>query len=204
MIISTLIKRYTKLTVCEEDIRRACEYIYVAFEKGNKLLVCGNGGSAADSEHIVGELLKDFNIKRKVRKEFQINYEKLFGSMPIWLEGALPAYSLVSQCAFISAYSNDEDSCGVYAQQVYAYGKKNDIFLGISTSGNSKNVVEAAKVAKALDMKILGLTGSRESKLSSLCDVVIKVPEIETFKIQELHLPVYHAICSELERRFFE
>lgn len=205
IILATLISRYNNLSSSEPSIREAISMLESCFRFGGKLLVCGNGGSAADSEHIVGELMKSFRFKREVTKDFRRKYRCLFGEeAPSYLEGALPAISLVSHTALSTAFGNDEAPIGIFAQQVYGYGKPGDVFLGISTSGNSTNVVEAAKVAKTLDMRVLTLTGANESKLSKLSDVAIKVPEKETFKVQELHLPVYHALCAAVEASFFE
>lgn len=203
-----LLKRYPCLENCRSDIEAAVNMLKSSYKQGGKLLVCGNGGSCADSEHIVGELMKGFLLKRKPDVKFKAalknsgyeDYEYIADN----LQGALPAISLPSQTALISAFANDVSSDMVYAQLVYGYGNINDVFLGISTSGNSKNVVCGAKVAKAKGLKTLALTGEKESKLSEVCDISIKVPETETYKVQELHLPVYHYICYELEKEFFE
>lgn len=171
---------------------------------GGKLLVCGNGGSAADSEHTVGELMKSFRFKRPVDADFLVAYREANGEeAPAWLEGALPAISLVSHTALSTAFGNDEASVGVFAQQVYGYGEPGDVLLAISTSGNSGNVVEAAKVARAKGVKVIGLTGARESKLTPLSDVCIRVPRTEVFQVQELHLPVYHCLCAAAEAELF-
>ena len=170
--------------------------------------MCGNGGSCADSEHIVGELMKGFLLKRKVdeqilRKLENLGYEDAEVSAN-HLQGALPAISLPSQSAILSAYVNDVSSEMAYAQLTYGYCNEKDLFIGISTSGNSKNVVYAAKVAKMMDAKTLALTGQKESDLSAICDVTIRVSETETYKVQELHLPVYHYLCAMTEAEFFE
>ena len=167
------------------------------YKKGGKVLVCGNGGSASDSEHIVGELMKGFLLKRPV------NDERLPNRLREKLQSPLEAISLPSQIAVLSAYINDVDPEMMYAQLVYGYAKENDLVIGISTSGNSKNVVNAIETAKAIGAKTLSLTGKNESKLSELSDITIKVPETETFKVQELHLPVYHYLCAETEKHFF-
>ena len=164
-----LLERYPKLSVCREDIEKASRLIYDTYKNGGKVLVCGNGGSAADSEHIVGELMKGFLKKREVSDE----------RIPESLRKMM------------------------YAQLVYGYAKENDLVIGISTSGNSKNVVNAVKVAKCMGVKTLSLTGEKESKLSGLSDVTVKVPETETFKVQELHLPVYHYLCAYVENMLF-
>ena len=159
--------------------------------------MCGNGGSAADSEHIVGELMKGFLSKREVTDE------RIPERLRKNLQGALPAISLPSQCAILSAFVNDVEPDMMYAQMVYGYAKENDLVIGISTSGNSKNVVNAVEVAKCVGAKTLSLTGQNESKLSELSDVTIRVPETETYKVQELHLPVYHYLCAGVEKAMF-
>lgn len=204
-ILSELLARYPSLVVCEADIRKAAYQLRTGFEAGGKLLVCGNGGSAADSEHVVGELMKSFKFKRSIEEGFAEAYRKHNDEdAPEWLEGALPAISLVSQTSLGTAFCNDTESAGVFAQQVYGYGRRGDMLFAISTSGNSENVVFAAKVARARSLKVVSLTGRRKSKLSVLSDVCIRVPEDETFKVQELHLPVYHALCAALEDALFD
>ena len=192
-----LLERYPKLSVCREDIKKASRLIYDTYKNGGKVLVCGNGGSAADSEHIVGELMKGFLKKREVSDE------RIPESLRKNMQGSLPAISLPSQCAVLSAFVNDVEPEMMYAQLVYGYAKENDLVIGISTSGNSKNVVNAVKVAKCMGVKTLSLTGEKESKLSGLSDVTVKVPETETFKVQELHLPVYHYLCAYVENMLF-
>ena len=205
--IRLLIDRYPKLIVCREDIIRAYELLEIAYSSGRKLLVSGNGGSASDSEHIVGELMKEFKLKRKVYRQQadalkQIDSE-LGQILADNLQGALPAISLTGHSSLTTAFMNDAMPELVFAQQVNGYGKPGDVFLGISTSGNSKNVLYAAVNAKAKGLKVIGLTGERESKLMKYADVCIRVPETETYKIQELHLPVYHCLCLMLEDKFF-
>ena len=192
-----LYKKYTALEVCKEDIEKALELILHTYQNGGKVLVCGNGGSAADSEHIVGELMKGFLLKRPVTDE------RIPERLRMGLQGSLPAISLPSQCAILSAFINDVDPEMMYAQLVYGYAKENDLVIGLSTSGNSKNVVNAIEVAKCLGIKTLSLTGKKESKMSELSDVTIRVPETETYKVQEYHLPVYHYLCAEVERILF-
>lgn len=192
-----LLERYPKLSVCREDIEKASRLIYDTYKNGGKVLVCGNGGSAADSEHIVGELMKGFLKKREVSDE------RIPESLRKNMQGSLPAISLPSQCAVLSAFVNDVEPEMMYAQLVYGYAKENDLVIGISTSGNSKNVVNAVEVAKCMGVKTLSLTGEKESKLSGLSDVTVKVPETETFKVQELHLPVYHYLCAYVENMLF-
>ena len=195
--MTELLNRYPCLNQCRESIEKALELIINAYKNGGKILVCGNGGSAADCEHIVGELMKGFMKKREV-EDIRIPEE-----MRKNLQGALPAISLPSQCAVLSAFINDVEAEMMYAQLVYGYAKKEDLVIGLSTSGNSKNVVNAIEVAKCLGVKTLSLTGKKESKLSEISDVTIRVPETETYKVQELHLPVYHYLCAEVEKAMF-
>ncbi|MBQ8802702.1 MAG: SIS domain-containing protein [Tyzzerella sp.] len=192
-----LYERYPALNTCKEDIEKALQLMVDTYKNGGKILVCGNGGSASDSEHIVGELMKGFVLKRPVT-DAGIPEELRKG-----LQGSLPAISLPSQSAILTAFINDVDPEMMYAQLVYGYAKAEDLVIGLSTSGNAKNVVNAIKVANCIGTKTLALTGERESKLSELCDVTIRVPEAETYKIQEYHLPVYHYLCSEVEKEFF-
>lgn len=203
-VLHSLIVNYPELAACESDVQSAAELMLSAFSSGYKLLVCGNGGSAADSEHVVGELMKSFRFKRPASKRFLAAYREKNGEdAPTWLEGALPAISLVSQTALFTAFGNDSVSTGVFAQQVYGYGREGDVLLAISTSGNSKNVVEAAKVARAIGVHVVSLTGEEESLLMRFSDVCIRVPRREVFRIQELHLPVYHALCAAVESALF-
>lgn len=200
-------ERYPSLKKCEKEIDNALKLMLDVYNNNGKVLVCGNGGSCADCEHIVGELMKGFLSKRKpdtamldkLKKQGFDDAEYMFDN----IQQALPAISLPSQSAIISAFANDVSSEMVYAQLVYGYAAPNDLLICISTSGNSKNVVYAAKMAKALNIKTLALTGERESALSQLCDVCIRVPEVETYKVQELHLPVYHYLCAEIEKAMF-
>jgi len=205
--IDLLVERYSVLASAEQDIINAYLVMEECYENGGKLLVAGNGGSAADAEHIVGELMKGFKMDRKSSDEFA---EKLVEANPELgtilsdnLQRALPAIALDGHIALSTAYSNDCEPLLCFAQQVNGYGKTGDVFLGISTSGNSKNVLYAATVARAKGMKVIGLTGQKESKLSEYADVCVKVAEIETYMIQELHLPVYHCWCLMLEEKFF-
>lgn len=205
--LNLLIDRYPKLIDCKEDIWKAYQILETAYSSGRKLLVSGNGGSASDSEHIVGELMKEFKLKRRVYgsqatalKEIDKDMGKTLAEN---LQGALPAISLTGHSSLTTAFMNDAMPELVFAQQVNGYGKPGDVFLGISTSGNSKNVLYAAVNAKAKGLKVIGLTGAKESKLMKYADVCIRVPETETYKIQELHLPVYHCLCLMLEERFF-
>ena len=205
--LDRLIDRYPKLIVCKEDILRAYQILEVAYSSGRKLLVSGNGGSASDSEHIVGELMKEFKLKRKVYGEQATALKEIDSELGQTLadnlQGALPAISLTGHSALQTAFMNDAEPELVFAQQVNGYGKPGDVYLGISTSGNSKNVLYAAVTAKSRGLKVIGLTGSKENKLMKYADVCIRVPETETYKIQELPLPVYHCLCLMLEERFF-
>lgn len=205
--LDNLIDRYPKLIVCRRDIAKAYEILEEAYASDRKLLVSGNGGSASDSEHIVGELMKEFKLKRKV---FGAQAEAMKGIDPEMgqtladnLQGALPAICLTGHSALTTAFMNDANADLVFAQQVNGYGKAGDVFLGISTSGNSKNVLYAAITAKSKGLKVIGLTGAKENKLMTFADVCIRVPETETYKIQEMHLPVYHCLCLMLEEKFF-
>ncbi len=203
-VLDALFRRYPDLECCRTSIAQAHELLLACYRAGGKLLTCGNGGSAADSEHIVGELMKSFMFKRPVDEAFAARYRELHGcEAPGFLEGALPAISLVSQMSLSTAIANDVGADGVFAQQVYGYGQPGDVLMAISTSGNSSNAVEAAKVAKARGMKVVALTGQAPSRLSALADVAIAVPSNETFAVQEFHLPVYHALCAALEAELF-
>ena len=195
--MNELLKRYPCLEECKDSINNALELMIDTYRSGGKVLVCGNGGSAADCEHIVGELMKGFMKKR------EITDNRIPEEMRKNLQGSLPAISLPSQCAVLSAFINDVEPMMMYAQLVYGYAKQNDLVIGISTSGNSKKVVNAVEVARCMGVKTLSLTGKRDSRLSEISDITIKVPETETFKVQELHLPVYHYLCAETEKAMF-
>ncbi len=205
--LDQLADRYPVLEAVIPQIRAAYEILEQCYENGGKLLAAGNGGSCADAEHIVGELMKGFVKPRHVSEEFaKALYEadpERGEELARKLQGGLPAISLSNHPGLSTAYLNDVDGNLIYAQQTYGYGKKGDVFLGISTSGNSKNVMYALAAAKALGMKTIGLTGQNGGLLKAAADVTISVPETEVFKIQELHLPVYHALCLMLEERFF-
>ena len=205
--LTELTERYPVLKQVEGDIRALYETVRDSYENGGKLLIAGNGGSCADSEHIVGELMKGFVKKRSVPEEMAESLkavdpergEKLACS----LQQGLAAIALTGHTALSTAFLNDVDGEVIYAQQVYGYGKSGDVLLGITTSGNSENIMYAAVAAKAKGMKVVGLTGRDGGKLKGICDAAVVVPETETFKIQELHLPVYHALCLMLEEHFF-
>ena len=205
--LEELIKRYPQLDVCKKDIEKAYLLLQKTYDKNGKLLIAGNGGSAADSEHIAGELMKRFKITRPINKELADKLMKIDperGERLVKnLEMPLRAVPLTSHIAITTAYMNDADATGVFAQQMLGFGNEGDVFLAISTSGNSENIISACVVAKAMGIKIIGLTGEKESKLSKYSDICIKVPETETYKIQELHLPVYHALCLMLESNYF-
>ena len=205
--LDVLIERYPILQPCKEDILNAYYVLEDAYAHGNKLLVAGNGGSAADSEHIVGELMKGFKLPRKsdlaFKKRLFEEDEELGSVLAENLQGALPAIALDGHPALSTAYMNDCEPLLCFAQQVNGYGKRGDVFLGISTSGNSKNILYAAVTAHAKGLKVIGLTGKKDSKLSDKADICIQVPQTETYMIQELHLPVYHCLCLMLEERFY-
>ena len=205
--LDLLISRYPELASCQEDIYAAYTLMEQTYSCGGKLLACGNGGSAADAEHIVGELMKSFVLKRELSDDLCAKMktvdaelgEVLAGN----LQGALPAIALDGHLALSTAYMNDCEPELCFAQQVNGFGISGDVLLGITTSGNSKNVLYAAVIAKAKGMKVIALTGEKESKLSQMADVCIRVPESETYRVQEYHLPVYHTLCLMLEERFF-
>ena len=203
--IEELVERYPELSGNKTEIVKAVECIINAYRSGNKILCCGNGGSAADSLHIVGELMKAFVCKRKVSAEWQEKFSSCKDSDYIIenLQMALPAISLVSETGLLTAYANDVAPDMNFAQQVFGQGKEGDVLIAISTSGNSANVIYAAEVAQAMGIKVIGLTGESGGALKALADVLINVPQEETFKIQELHLPVYHAICLAVEAEFY-
>jgi len=198
--LETLLTRYPPLQSCAPDIAAAYDLLEQTFKSGGKLLLCGNGGSAADSDHIAGELLKGFGHARTLSKA---DAKKLGGDLTKNLQGALPAIPLPQLTGLVSAFSNDCDPKYVYAQLTWGLGRLGDALLAISTSGNSANVLHAAAAAKARGMKVLGLTGATGGKLLAKCDVCIRAPEKETFKIQEFHLPIYHCLCLMLEENFF-
>lgn len=207
-MLDELIKRYPILERVREDIEAVYGILERCYENGGKLLIAGNGGSAADAEHIVGELMKGFVKRRPVTEEMKEALEKADPvrgkELSEKLQGGLPAIALVDHAALSTAFANDVDGMLSYAQQVNGYGKPGDIFLGISTSGNAENVMYAAVTAKAKGMQVVGLTGKDGGKLAGIADAAVIVPEMETYKIQELHLPVYHALCLMLEHRFYE
>lgn len=205
--IDLLIKRYPVLEVTKEEIVSAYLVMEECYENGGKLLTAGNGGSAADSEHIAGELMKRFKTPRPVSSEYAEKLKKIDPErgevLAQNLECSLMAIPLVAHEALTTAYINDVDGFGVFAQQLFGFGRPGDVFLAISTSGNSKNIMNATVVAKASNIKVIGLTGANGDELASVADVAVKVPETETYMIQELHLPIYHCWCLMLEDKFF-
>ncbi len=208
--IEDLIKRYPSLEVCRKSILDSYKILEECYKNGNKLLIAGNGGSCSDSEHIVGELMKSFKLKRELPDSLKnklCEIDPIIGNeLSNKLQGTLPAIALDGHQSLNTAFTNDVENGGLltYAQQIVGYGNINDIFLAITTSGNSKNIINACVIAKAKGLKIIGLTGKDGGKLKDLADVSIIVPENETFKIQELHLPIYHYLCLMLENKFFK
>ena len=205
--IDLLMKRYPVLETCKEEIIGGYELMETCYKNGGKLLIAGNGGSAADSEHIAGELMKRFKTPRSIPEDLKkklIEVDSIRGeNLAKNLERPLMAIPLVAHEALTTAYINDVDGLGVFAQQLYGFGREGDVFLGITTSGNSQNVMSATVVARALGIKVLGLTGENGGELSQVANVCVKVPETETYMVQELHLPVYHCWCLMLEDKFF-
>lgn len=205
--LTQLIQNYPALRACEEDILDTAQRMIDCFAGGGRLLVCGNGGSAADSLHLVGELMKGFVLPRTLSAEQQQKLRSTCPEMAEYciknLQQALPAVSLVSEVGLTTAYANDQAPDLSFAQQVLGQGRAGDLLIGISTSGNSANVLYAAGVARAFGLTVVGLTGEGGGKLAPLCDVCIRVPSRVTYQIQEYHLPVYHALCLAVEEEFF-
>ena len=202
-----LIQRYPRLDNVKTEIESAYKMLVNCYNNGGKLLIAGNGGSASDAEHIAGELMKTFTKKRALPESFISNIKNVDTEIAQYLvprmQPGLPAIALSGHASLNTACINDIDGNITFAQQVYGYGKEGDILLGISTSGDSKNILYACAVAKAKKLNIIGLTGLGGGKLKGFSDICICVPETETYKIQELHLPVYHIICMMLEDHFF-
>lgn len=207
-MLNELLERYPILEGCKKEIEDAAEAIINCYENGGKIMICGNGGSCADADHIVGELMKGFLKLRPMSEErkaqMRANCPLLDDETLSKLQEALPAISLPSITALNSAFCNDVDPELIYAQPLMSLGRENDILIGISTSGNSKNVFGAVKVAKGLGLKVIGLTGKSGGKLKDIADICICAPETETFKIQELHLPIYHYLCAKTEAHFWD
>ena len=207
--IDLLIERYPVLKECEESIIKAYDILEECFAAGHKLLIAGNGGSNADAEHIVGELMKSFKLQRKCSKEFADKLKEIDltrgEELAVKLQSGLPAIALGGHQSLNTAFINDVSNGGlfVFAQQVYGYGKEGDVLLSISTSGNSKNVINATVVARAIGLNVISLTGSRGGELANFSNITIKVPSNETYITQELHLPIYHCLCLMLEEAFF-
>ena len=205
--LELLLKRYPVLADVKKEILLAYSLMEECYARGGKLLIAGNGGSAADAEHMVGELMKGFCLPRKLPQsyvhELTAADEDMGAVLAANLQGALPALALDGHPALTTAYMNDCEPLLCFAQQVNGYGRPGDVFLGISTSGNSKNILYAAITARAKGLKVVGLTGAKENRLMQLSDVCIRVPQTETYMVQELHLPVYHCLCLMLESRFF-
>lgn len=206
--VTELITRYPALTPIASDAQQTINLLINTYENGGKLLLCGNGGSAADCGHIVGELMKGF-LKKRPLDEAQKDALKSKNSdveqnMLDKLQQGLPAISLCEPPALITAFSNDVDPEYIFAQQVLALGAKNDVLLGVSTSGNAKNVYAAASIAKGMGLKVIGMTGEGGGKLAKIADITLKAPDCETYRIQEYHLPIYHAICAAVEEHFFK
>jgi len=206
-VLTKLCERYPLLNSVKNTISESAEMIINCYSSGGKLLACGNGGSSSDSEHIVGELMKSFELSRPLKKEIVEKLSEAYGERGKYLaqklESCLPAISLSSQTALTTAICNDIDANLVFAQQIIGYGCEKDILIAISTSANSQNVVDACITAKAMNLKVIGLTGMTGGKMKQYCDILVNVPEKRTAYIQELHLPVLHALCSIVENYFF-
>jgi D-sedoheptulose 7-phosphate isomerase len=201
---------YPALNACQDDILRAFELLITCFTNGGKVLACGNGGSAADADHIVGEMMNKFALKRHLRNEDsdRIKHSALLLNdkqfLLSHLQRQLPAISLSAHSPLVTAIANDEDAEMIFAQQVFGYGKEGDILIALSTSGNSKNVVRAIAVAKIFGLKVVCLTGRSGGTIKALgCDALICVPDDVTYKVQQLHQPVYHCLCGMLEAELF-
>jgi len=206
-LVNQLCERYPSLLAVKPAIEEAGNQLIACYEQGGKVLACGNGGSCSDSDHIVGELMKSFELKRPVKQGIR---EKLAALSPErgsylaeHLQQGLPAISLTAHTALMTAVANDIDGEVIFAQQVIGYGQPGDILIGISSSGNSQNVLDACMVARAMELKVIGLTGETGGKMKEFCDILINVPGRRTAFVQELHLPVYHTLCLLIEHHFF-
>ena len=206
--VAMLTGKYPQLFFCAKDIETAIKKIITCYNNGGKVLLCGNGGSAADCTHIVGELMKGFMKKRPVKAE---QAEALKAKNPLVddelianLQCGLPAVNLCESQALLTAFCNDVNPEYMFAQQVFGLGKKGDVLIALSTSGNAKNVNHAARLARAMGISVIGMTGESGGKLASLADVCIKAPAKETYRVQEYHLPIYHALCMMIEVRYFK
>lgn len=201
-ILEKTIIDHPALSICRDDIIKAYNILISCYENGGTVLICGNGGSASDSEHIVGELMKGFLKKRPLSAvDVEIIGDDTLSKN---MQGALPAISLVSQTSIATAFMNDVEPNMVFAQQVYGYRNESNVLIGITTSGNSKNIVNAVKVANAFKMNTIGMTGESGGELNTLCKVTLKAPHKDTYRVQEYHLPIYHALCAMVESEFFE
>jgi D-sedoheptulose 7-phosphate isomerase len=205
--LEELLRRYPQLENISVKINEAAERLIRCYQNGNKLLICGNGGSCSDSDHIAGELLKGFEQKRPLDDLMRNNLISVSGKRGSYLaeklQSGLPAISLSAHTSLITAVANDTDATLIYAQQVMGFGNPGDVLLGISTSGNAQNVLDAAVTARAKGMTVIGMTGETGGKLKVCCDILINVPERRTSFVQELHLPVYHTLCLIIENHFF-
>ena len=206
-ILKQLVARHKNLIHLKEPIRKAAELLVETYQNGGKVLVCGNGGSSADAGHIVGELMKSFEAKRPLQPEVRQKLKTLFGErgslLVEKLQQGLPTISLSEHTSLITAISNDLGGDFIFAQQVAGYGNTGDVLFALSTSGNAQNVMDALMVARAKGLKTIGMTGETGGKLKKFCDVLINVPEKRTAFVQELHLPVYHALCMMVEKEMF-
>ena len=206
-ILAEMLNRYSQLAHLEEPIKKAAEKIIETYKNGGKVLVCGNGGSCSDADHIVGELMKSFEGRRPLSQPLQEKLKQLSpetGAMLAEkLQQGLPAISLTVHSALITAIANDISGEVIYAQQVVGFGNQGDVLIGLSTSGNSQNVIDAMIVAKAKGMTTIGMTGETGGKMKEWCDILLNVPELRTAYVQELHLPVYHALCMMVEKEMF-
>lgn len=205
--LTELVERYPQLIPVKENIGRAADCLINCYRSGGKVLVCGNGGSSSDSDHIVGELMKGFEQKRdlveNVKKELFNKGGERGKYLAEKLQQGLPAISLSAHSGLISAIANDTDADLIFAQQVIGYGNEGDVLLALSTSGNSQNIMDAIITAKAKGLTVIGMTGETGGKMASQCDILINVPGKSTAHVQELHLPVYHVLCQILETTFF-
>ena len=205
-IENSLYERFPSLCECKNEIEAVVLMMLDTYKRGGKILLCGNGGSCADCEHIVGELMKGFLSLRALSDDKKAKMMEIcpeVSDMLDKLQDGLPAISLTSFTGLNTAFCNDVDADLVFAQSLLALGRENDVLIALSTSGNSKNVVNAVKIAKSLGIKVISLTGEGGGKLAELSDICIKSPEKETYKVQELHLPIYHYLCAEVEKYFF-
>ena len=206
-ILKEMISRYPALESCQNDIREACQAVINCYSDQGKVLLCGNGGSCADADHIVGELMKSFERKRPINKNLEDSLKGVSAERGAYIaeriQNALPAISLNAHSSLNSAISNDMDASLVFAQQVAGYGENGDVLIAISTSGNSQNIVDATITAKAVGLTVIGLTGQTGGKMKSYCDITICAPSVSTPEVQEFHQPIYHTICRMVENRFF-